>query len=137
MAKRYIYNEGSTPITVGGVFIPPFDGREIDEHLLPPEHQPAPLAEEAAAPNPDANLQELLAGSVASIAATLEGLGTDTLNRLSALEGAAAKPRKTLQEAIAAELLKRAGAAVDGESEGQVEGEANPADFQDTQPGGQ
>ena len=137
--KRYIYNEGTTPMIVGGVFIPPGDGREVDEHLLPPEHQPPPLEAEAApAASPDANLQELLAGSVASILPTLEGLGNETLNRLAELE-AADKGRKTLQEAIAAQLLQRAAAAVDGDGEGEGEGEGEGqgtgADFQDTQPG--
>jgi hypothetical protein len=135
--KRYIQNVGSTPMIVGGVFIPPGDGREIDEHLLPPEHQPPPLEAEAApVVDLDANLQELLAHSVADVTALLEGLSIETVKRLAELE-AEGKGRKTLQEAIAAELLKRAAAAVDGgNGEGQGEG-AGTGDFQETQPAGQ
>ena len=110
MAKRYIHNPTADLMMVGGVLIQPGEGREVDEQFLPPEHRPEPVSEEAAAPAPDANLVELLAGPVKAIVPQLPEFGDDTLKALANLEQASNKPRKSLVSAIDQLLLDRAAA---------------------------
>lgn len=84
--KQYFENMGENTIYVGGKAIAPGEGREVDmpEVRLPDEEE---------AFNPDADLIDLLKGNVAAVKGSLAGFGLDTLNRLTELESAAAKPR--------------------------------------------
>lgn len=91
--KQYFENTTENTIYVGGRAIAPGEGREVDM----PEVR-VPDAEEEF--NPDADLIDLLKGNVAAVKGSLEGLGLDTLNRLTELEGAAAKPRTGVLTAL-------------------------------------
>lgn len=102
MGKRYVQNDTTDIMYVGGRMIPPGEGREVDE---PDE---APPAEEEQAPDTDAPLRELLAGNVDAVKASLADLESATLARLAELEADAAKPRKGVLEALADEQIKRA-----------------------------
>lgn len=114
MSKRYVPNHTAGTIFVGGVLIPPGEGREVDELYLPPESPAAAAAGDAdAPPDLEANLRELLAHPLKDLLPQLEGLGTDTLDQLAALEGQAARPRTTLLSAIAELKLERAKAATE------------------------
>lgn len=108
--KRYVQNDTDRDMIVGGMLIPAGQGREIDTALLPPE----PAAEEAPAPpappDPDANLRDLLKGTIREIEPLLDDETTsdETLAGLARLEAASETPRQTLLQKIAAEQLKRA-----------------------------
>lgn len=111
MPRKHIQNDGPRTIFVGGVMIPPGECREVDTTYLPPEYQDdAPAAEAPASgqPDPDANLRELLKGTVKDIGAQLEGFSAETLKRLAELEGESDTPRATLLGAITALQLKLA-----------------------------
>lgn len=120
MPKRYIENPGATPLLVGGVFIPPGEGREVDEALLPSELQAPPedFAETQPPLQPDLTLlveaAELLKHPLKDILPQLEGMDDEHLAALGALEGAAPTPRVTLTQAIAKLQLDRANAKVGG-----------------------
>lgn len=107
MSKRYVHNPTAAVIFAGGVMIPPGEGREIDEAFLPPEGGDA-APEEPPPPDPDANLHDLLKQPLKELVPELQGLSTATLDRLAALEGEAATPRKTLLSAIGELKLERA-----------------------------
>lgn len=113
MPKRYVFNDTNAPKFLGGVLIPPGDGREVDVMFLPPqdgEGEPLPLAEGEgeARPNLDANLLEILAGNVKSIVGALDSFSDETLDGLDRLESASETPRKSLLSAFTEEKLKRA-----------------------------
>lgn len=126
MPKRYIENTGAAPLLVGGVFIPPGEGREVDEALLPSELQAPPQDfAETQPPQPDLALlveaSELLKRPLKDILPLLEGMDDERLATLSALEGAAPAPRVTLTQAIAKLQLDRANAKL-GNGEPAVDG---------------
>lgn len=105
MGKQYVENTGNSPLWVGGAMIMPGEGREVvllDEASAPPDEPEI---------DPDAALHELLAGTVAEVSASLEGLQLDTLNRLQALE-ADGKNRKGVLEAVANAAIALADAAL-------------------------
>jgi hypothetical protein len=107
MGKRYVSNDTAQVIFVGGLMIPPGDGREVDETLLPPlDEQPQPADETL--PDPDANLRELLTASVKNIVPALADLGDETLASLARIEGESVTPRKGVLSAIAELQLLRA-----------------------------
>lgn len=91
--KQYFENTTENTIYVGGMAIGPGEGREVDM----PEVRLPDAVEES---DPDADLLDLLKGNVAAVKASLEGLGVDTLNRLTELESAAAKPRTGVLTAL-------------------------------------
>lgn len=113
MAKRYLQNDTAQTKFVGGVMIPPGEGRDIDECFLPPG-----LPDEAASLEPPAggeqkpdllqNLKDTLALPIKDIKPLLEGFSDETLAQLEALEGEQQAPRKGLLEAIGEEKLARA-----------------------------
>lgn len=123
MGKRYVSNDTDRTIFVGGVMIPPQQGREVDEQFLPPQ---APVEDAAAVraasetgeghaadTDPDAqrlqaNLAEMLAQPLRVLLPTLGDASDDTLAALQALEQAAATPRVTLLNAIGELQLQRA-----------------------------
>lgn len=107
MGKRYVSNDTAGIIFVGGVMIPPGDGREVDELLLPPEDE-AP-AEPLPEPDPHANLRELLTGNVKAVAGALEGLSDESLALLASIE-AEGMGRKGVFGAIDELRLQRAAA---------------------------
>lgn len=98
----YTNDKGHT-VYVGPVSIRPGETRMVDPSMLNPEAPAAP-AEEPQQPNP---LATLLAGNVTAVQAGLEALSAEELAALQALEEGAAKPRKGVLEAIAAERLRR------------------------------
>lgn len=104
MAKKYVSNDGNSPIWVGGVMIAPGEGREVEVA------DEAPALMEETQVDPDAALHELLHGNVAAVTAALEGLSDETLKRLVVLEGEGAKPRKGVMEALADAQIKLADA---------------------------
>lgn len=111
MPKKTLSNDTDRTIFVGGVMIAPGESREVDTAYLPPEHQDdAPAVETAApsGPDPDANLRELLQGTVKDLTAQLEEFSDETLKRLAELEGESDTPRSTLLGAITDLQLKRA-----------------------------
>lgn len=104
--KKYIENDTAHIIYAGGCAIAPGEGREVDmPEVLPVQALPDEL-------DADAPLRELLAGSVAEVAAGLAEFGAETLARLELLESAAAKPRKGVLVALADERIKRADTAL-------------------------
>lgn len=92
--KQYFENTGDNTIYVGGKAIAPGEGREVD---MPEVRVPDAVADE---PDADALLRELLAGTVDAVKDSLADLSLDTLNALTALEQAAAKPRKGVLTAL-------------------------------------
>jgi len=129
MAKRYVHNDTSGVKFVGGVLIPPGEGREVDEQFLPPVDSQLAAAVDGAGTSIDAgtgtgagvdttlppdeaalraNLAELLAQPLKALLPTLDTASDDTLGALQAMEQASATPRVTLLNAIGALLLKRA-----------------------------
>lgn len=100
--KKYIENNTDHTIYAGGRSIAPGEGREVDV----PDALPAQALPDV--PDADAPLHELLAGKPAAIIAALAEFSVDTLDRLSVLEGAFAKPRKAVLAALADERIKRA-----------------------------
>lgn len=98
-------------VHVGGVTIPPFDTREIDERLHPDYRPPvAPAAE-----TPVSEMAVILAGSVATIVKGFDALADEELAELRAMEAGAEKPRSTLLKEIDEEVLTRAAKAAAGE----------------------
>jgi hypothetical protein len=100
-----VFNDGDSPRYLGGICIPPGEFGQVPAHLVP-----ATLAE----PQPEIPadpLQATLALSVPEIVARFETLQPIDLVRLNDLEEQAEKPRKSLLEAIARELLVRGSAA--------------------------
>lgn len=117
MPKRYVHNDTNRLTFVGGVMIPPGQGREVDEQFLPPAELPAADAGADAPPaagdSPDAerlaaNLAELLAQPLRVLVPNLADLSDDTLAALLQMEQAAATPRVTLVGAIGELQLSRA-----------------------------
>jgi hypothetical protein len=120
MAKKYVENTGDSPLWVSGSLIAPGEGREVD---VPDE---AVATAKTGEPDLIAPLRELLAGTVAAVAASLEGLSTETLNQLQELENASAKPRKGVLEALANARISLADAKLKGEDLG-ADGAGDPA----------
>lgn len=118
MPKRYVQNDTTAPIFIGGCMIAPGDGREVDEMHLPPAagdgDGAAALPDQA---DPDASLKDMLTGSVKALVATLPDASDETLAGLARLENEAEKPRSTLLAAIAELQLTRAQAASGGAPE--------------------
>lgn len=104
MGKQYIENLTDSPQWVAGRLIPPGEGREVEVA----DEAPAPVEE--AAVDPDAALRELLHGTVAAVAAALQGLSPESLQRLQVLEAEAEKPRKGVLEALGDALIALADA---------------------------
>ncbi|MFN4360530.1 MAG: hypothetical protein ACK4F4_07380 [Hylemonella sp.] len=107
MAKKYIENPGPNTMFVGGCMIPPGEGREVETH--------EPIEAEATAQSQAPSLDELvlaeLAKPVKDVIAGLSELTHEGLDRMEALESES-KKRKSLLEAIAAEKVARADAAM-------------------------
>ena len=113
MGLKHISNDTPNTLFVGGKMIAPGEGRDIDELDLPAElREPAPEPEEAPVPGLDEELGNLLHESVKEITAQLGGLTHEALDRLAELERGREHPRKTLLEAVADELLRRANEAL-------------------------
>lgn len=113
MPKKTISNTSDRTVFVGGVMIPPNESRDVETAYLPPEHQDdAPPAAEpdSGQPDPDANLRELLRGTVKDLTAQLDDFSDETLKRLAELEAETDTPRSTLLGAITDLQLKRAAA---------------------------
>ena len=119
MPKRYVQNDTAEFKIVGGVLIPPFDGREVDvpDRVEPEQHsaqgsdspgENLEAGEDEAAARALANLRELLAGSVKVISAGLAEHSDETLAGLLQLEQASETPRKSLLAAITELQLQRA-----------------------------
>lgn len=118
MGLKYIENTGKNVIFVGGKLIPPGDGREVDELLLPPElKDAAPPAVESGAPSVAEQVAELLRGSVKAIKEQLAGLSGEALDLVDTIEGGAETPRVSLLAAVKAERIKRAADRMDGDDE--------------------
>lgn len=115
MGTKHITNDGAEIIYVGGKMIPPGEGRDIEEALLPPEHRDAPTAQQDAPPSLDEMLAELLHKPVKELIDGLGGMTQEALERMETLEGESKKSRKTLLEAIAAEKMARADEAMQNE----------------------
>ncbi len=115
MARINVTNPTGMPIYVGSVMIPAGETRQFEEndvplHLRPKAAAPAPQPK---APPPDP-LAELAAKSAKDVIAALPELAPEQLTALEKLEnerkdGDKPAPRKTVLEAIGAEILKRAG----------------------------
>ena len=114
MTKRYVHNPTAAVMFAGGVMIPPGEGRDIDATFLPPEGGEEAPASDTPPPDPDANLRDLLAHPLKDLVPQLEGLSTETLDRMAALEAEHAKPRNTLLSAISVLKLERAKLAAEG-----------------------
>lgn len=112
MGTKHITNNGTDTIYVGGKMIPPGEGRDIDESLLPAEHQDPPVEKAPPAPNLDELVTAELGKPVKEVIDGLGGLTQEALERMETLESEAKKPRKSLLEAIAAEKVQRADAAM-------------------------
>lgn len=128
MGTKHISNDGPNTIYVGGKMIAPGEGRDIDERDLPPELRDAPVVEEAPEPSLDDELAALLKGSVKEVTATLPALTHEGLDRLAELERGHEHPRKTLLEAIADEVLRRADDALQGDDLNPPSGDAASVD---------
>lgn len=114
MGKKYIENDATHTIYVGGCAIAPGEGREV----FMPDAPPAEAAAEGPAePDTDGPLHELLAGNVAAVTAALEGLSAAALMRLRELEAAGIKPRKGVLEALDAASIAAADAALNLKSD--------------------
>lgn len=112
MNKKYFENTSDIAIFVGGKLLQPGEGREFNADDLPPEHQLAPALPAAEAPTLAEQVALLLQESVKTIAASLGNLNDDTLDMMTALEGALEKPRTSLLTAIADERIARADVAL-------------------------
>lgn len=112
MGTKHIHNPGPNVMFVGGKMIPPGEGKDIDEALLPPEHRDAPTQEAGKQPSLDELLAELLHKPVKELIDGLGGMTQEALERMETLEGESKKSRKTLLEAIAAEKMARADEAM-------------------------
>lgn len=115
MGLKYVENTGRNVMFVGGKLIPPGEGREVDELLLPPELQDSPVAVAAAADPSVAQLvAELLKGNVKTVVAELVALTGEALDLVETIEGGAEAPRKGVLAAVKAERLRRASEKLDG-----------------------
>ena len=110
-----VTNPTAMPIYVGSAMIPPGETRQFDENEVPlhlrPQKAPAPPPQPAKGPDP---LEALAAKPARDVIAAVPGLKDEDLGRLKKLEEARMHedrpaPRKTVLEAIAAEVLTRAG----------------------------
>lgn len=123
MEKRYIDNPGTTPMLVGGMLIPPGEGREV---LLPREllQEPQDFAETQPQPDqpPLVEASELLKKPLKDILPQLDGMSDEQLATLVALEAAAPAARVTLTQAIAKLQLDRAGKKVAGDDDNGTTG---------------
>lgn len=118
MGLKYVENTGRNVMFVGGKMIPPGEGREVDERLLPPElRDPAPATAAPVEPSMAELLQKLLKGNAKSVVAALPDLSADALAMVEQIEGSDGSSRKTVVEAVRAEQLKRAQAALDVQAE--------------------
>ncbi|MBL8387005.1 MAG: hypothetical protein JNK17_02090 [Hydrogenophaga sp.] len=116
MGLKYIENTGRDVIFVGGKLIPPGEGREIDESVLPPElqdKQPEQLVD--AGPSLAELIAEFLKGNVKEVKAGLHDLTGEGLDLVDTIEGGAETPRSTVLEAVKAERIRRANAALEEE----------------------
>lgn len=95
---------------LGGLCIPPGETRQVPAVWVQAEAPAEAEAEPDLPPNP---LEELRSESVAAIVEAFIRLNADDLRALANLEEAAEKPRRTLLEAIAKELLERGSAEAD------------------------
>lgn len=109
MAKIPVTNTTAMPIYVGAAMIPAGETRHFDEQDVPAHLRP--VAEPVAEAVPADPLLEILAGSVASIAAALADLNDTDLARLEQAEHDG-KARKGVLVAMAEARLQRA--AMDG-----------------------
>lgn len=126
MGLKHISNDTPNTLFVGGKMIPPGEGRDIDERDLPPEYrEPAPEPEEAPVPGLDEELGVLLVNTVPTLKEMLPDLSHEALERLHALEAEHEHPRKTLLEAVEAELLRRANEALGTDDAGQQGADAD------------
>lgn len=126
MAKRYVPNDTARTIFVGGVLIPPGEGREVDEQFLPPDDGAASgvadgaavdqagdrlPADDSGGPSDEAlaaNIADMQAKPLKQLIPLLAEASDGTLTALQAAEVATATPRVTLLNAIAALQLQRA-----------------------------
>lgn len=112
MGKRYVHNSGGGVLLVGGVMIPPGEGREVDEDALGLEASTGAAPAEASADDPAAALAaavaQLLAHPLKELVPMLADLPDELLAELARAEGAHATPRKTLLSAIGELQLERA-----------------------------
>ena len=117
MGTKYIENPSRDVKFVGGIMIPPGEGRHIDESVLPPElGEKEGVAAEAAPAQPSLAevIAKLLKGSVKTVVAALPSLTGEALDLVETIESSDGTPRATLLTAVAAERLKRASTVVDG-----------------------
>lgn len=113
--RKAIENPTQMPIFVAGMMIPPGETRLIEDDMLPPEHrQEAPIPEPEA---PKDRIAEIADMKVDLILPILPDMSSEELARLQQLE-TEGKSRKTILEAIAAEVLKRAQLAADAAANG-------------------
>ena len=103
MNKTPYFNDTPNFIFLGGVMVPPYSTREVDENLLPRE-----AAAEAEAPETEPDeLAELLKGNVAEVLAKLPELDLAAIEHLGGLEQTG-QQRKGILGAIAERLLAEA-----------------------------
>lgn len=117
MGTKYIENPSRDVKFVGGIMIPPGEGRHIDVSVLPPElgeKQGAAAEAEPARASLAEEIAKLLKGSVKTVVAALPTLTGEALDLIETIEGGDGTPRATLLTALAAERLKRASTKVDG-----------------------
>lgn len=112
--KKYIENDTAHVMYVGGCAIAPGEGREV---FVPDAPAHVAAADEPTEPDTDGPLRELLAGTVAAVAAGLEGLSGAALMRLRELEAAAEKPRKGVLEVLDVASIAAASAALNLKSD--------------------
>lgn len=109
MGKITFENTSDLPQYVGGMMVLPGEARQFDEDQVPAYlRPPAEVAEATADPVDDDPLQELLSHKVKEVAEAIPDLSDDDLGRLGDLEQLSEAPRKTVLEAVADEILKRA-----------------------------
>jgi hypothetical protein len=131
MGVKYIENTGRNVLFVGGKMIPPGEGREVDERLLPPElRDPAPEPAAPAEPSIAQLLVELLKGSVKVVVAKLPELSGDALAMVEAIEAGDGTPRKTVLEAVRAEQLRRAESAMEADAKAKADEAAFQAEIE-------
>lgn len=114
MGTRYIENTTAHAMYVGGKMIPPGEGRDIDEALLPKAAAEATDAPDSGNDSMEDALRELQAQTVAAIRAELPNLKAEALDRLEDLEKTSEHPRKGVMEAVQAERIRRAAHQLDG-----------------------
>lgn len=109
MGKIFLFNDTNAPKIMGGKWVPPGEGREVDDVCMPAGEGPAHADPEAApVTDLDANLRDMLATGVKSLVPLLAEASAETLAGLARLEQASETPRKTLLAAIAEQQLNRA-----------------------------